>query len=536
MVFDVATAMPIVAAVGGQSVFDTVVNSVIDNGPLIAQRFVTGCYMILTVTVGIRLAKALMEAVYDDSIVSGVADAINVVVTGLILLMALTHIPDISSLVWAVVDETMAVMDISGSNGGAKGIATNMMNTTWSVVPQIFGIFFAQDETADPSLWEKVTGFLGEMLTGAAALHLMLGLLCILMALIYAVIVSVQIAVGLMQITIGIVFLPVTLAFYPVIESWAKNALATIAAGIAHMGICAFLISIVGKMASDMTTQVANGGFTAFGYEMGFDAVGANKTVALLALGGFLLVLGLSTGKAVGFATSIFGSVSGMIGRTAARGGVGGGSKAAGAAGKGAGAAVEQGAKAAAGAATTGGAKAAAAAAATAGTGGLAAPAAAAATAASTAMQAGTSAATKAATGGKTGMEAAGVSPSGALGSGGGESNSSASQGSGTSAGAGGRGAGSNGGAGKAGGPTASMGEKAGMAAALLGAAAKNAGAKAAASPAGQAVRKAGGAAVSKAGAGAMSAAKWAGGKAMSGVKAAPRAAMKAQLRSTING
>lgn len=526
MTFDVSLGVPaIAAATGAQSVFDTVINSVIDNGPIIAGRLVGGCYMVLTVCVGIRLCKALMEAVYDDSIVSGVADAIQVVVTGLILLMGLTHIPEIAGVVWAVVDETMGVMDLSGSSSGAKSIATNLMNNTWSIIPEIFNAFFEAppEPEKDKGYFEKAVDTLATALNFTTLMHVSMGLLCVVMALIYAIIISVQIAVGLMQISIGIAFLPVTLAFYPIIENWAKNAVGTIAAGIAHMGICAFLISMVSKTASDLTDQVVNGGFTAFGSAIPYEA--ANKAIAFLALGAFLLVLGLSTGKAVGFATGIFGSVGGMIGRTAARGGspassaANAGGKAASAAGK---TAMDAGAKAGAAGAAKGGA-AVAGAASGAATAGVGTAATAAVGAGTKAMEAGGKAAMGAATGAGSAAGAAGLDAAGK-----------------TSSGLAGTGVGATGTAGTgAGGPKASFGEKAGMAAALVGAAAKNAGGKvgtagmaaarkAAASPAGMAVRKGGAAVGGYAGKAAGNAAKMA--------KSAPKALMRAQMRSTING
>lgn len=531
--FAVATFATVGAAApqSAQSVFTNVFTTLIEHGPKVAEKLVPGCLQILAVCVAIRLVKALIDALFSDDAIGAVGDAFSVVLSGFVCMMVITHVSDISGVVWTVADETMAVMsvgDVSGS--GVADISTRMMEASWKLLLDVYNLYFnteAAEGAASGSAMDKLLDWLGVALTGAGLLHVLIGLIVLLMTTAYAAILALQLTTGGMQITIAIGFLPIVFAFYPIIENWAKNAIGVIAAGIAHLGICAFLISLVSQQATSMATALSSGGFTIFGETVGGSHV--NKIIASVVFAGVLLVLGLATGKSVGFATSIFGSTGGMMGKPShGRGGGsgsgGGNANNTGGAGGGAGGGAVPGVDAGAGAGAGGGVG-----------GASGAGQAGAKVGASSAVQGGAAAsgaaaggvgalATTAAVAGANAAQAAGGAALGAAGlsaPGGGKS------------GAGGGAAGGTGGASSAagggGGFQASAASKAGMAAALIGAAGKQAlkNGAAALKPAAARVGSAGMAAGKTVGKGAAKV----GGHAVRVGKAAVNAQVKGTLR-----
>ena len=457
-----------------QSVFTNVFTTLIEHGPKVAEKLVPGCLQILAVCVAIRLVKALIDALFSDDAIGAVGDAFSVVLSGFVCMMVITHVSDISGVVWTVADETMAVMsvgDVSGS--GVADISTRMMEASWKLLLDVYNLYFnteAAEGAASGSAMDKLLDWLGMALTGAGLLHVLIGLIVLLMTTAYAAILALQLTTGGMQITIAIGFLPIVFAFYPIIENWAKNAIGVIAAGIAHLGICAFLISLVSQQATGLATALSSGGFTIFGETVGGSQV--NKIIASVVFAAVLLVLGLATGKSVGFATSIFGSTGGMMGKPShGRGGGsgsgGGNANNTGGAGGGAGGGVVPGVDAGGAGGAAGGASGAGQAGAKVGASSAAQGGAAASGAAAGGVGA---VATTAAVAGANAAQAAGGAALGAAGlsaPGGGKS--------GASGGAAGGTGGSSSAAGGGGGFQASAGSKAGMAAALIGAAGKQA-------------------------------------------------------------
>lgn len=298
----------------------------INGGMQVAAAFAGIAPKILTVAIGIRLVKSLLEAMYDDSLMGTMEDVMNLALVGLILWVAIGHNQQIGTFATSAMNEVMKLMDVTGAQGaGDSNALARVWQSCVGVATSLMAFVF-RDLKCDGGGSALVPDSVECLSTVVSSiLPAMMMLLILIMVVVYALLMVLQFFVGAAMIGIGIGFLPLTLALYPLVESWAKNNIGLIVSGIAHMGICTFLMGLVSVYVEGLTEKLQ-------GDPNVIEGLPGGDMVALLFVGAFLIILALTTSKAVGFASSIFGSTSGMIGRIGGRsgGGAGGGSSGAG--------------------------------------------------------------------------------------------------------------------------------------------------------------------------------------------------------------
>lgn len=299
------------------AIFDTFQASV----GMVAGKFGPAATVILTGAIAIRLTKTFFEAIFEDSIVSWVEEAIYLGIVGTILLTGIQKHGAIESAAWSAMGHVMEIMNTgsAAADGTGRGVLNQIYDSTIGTLGKLYE--FAIAGTPPP----EDCGF-GEFACSVKAtaeamasnlLAVAMFAIVLIMMLVYMIIMMLQVFTGIFMVGIGLAFLPVGLAFYPVIESWAKNAVGMIASGIAHMGITSFLLSLVGTIIERLTADFAAGKYVILaGSESSARILDQTmgKATLLAVMAAVLIVLALSSAKAIGFATSIFGSVSGMIG------------------------------------------------------------------------------------------------------------------------------------------------------------------------------------------------------------------------------
>lgn len=280
---------------------------------------------ILAAGVLYQCVRAWMDSILDGDALELIEGVLNAVIVGTILTALITNYAAVTDAAWGLMSSTMAMFSSSGATSGG-----DVINTIWKLTTETAGTLFAlilAPPTAqcgvDPLCWTAEVA--GSFVTALPLAILMV--IVVLLVLIYVLIMLLQVFRGIFQIGVGLLWLPLTLGFYPLIDSWAMSAVGLIASGIAHMAIVAFLLDLVSTMMGALATSIATGqiNFTT----LNLHAFG--KLFATLLAAVMMVVMALSSGAAVGYATSIFGSVSGWTGihrpRKGGGGDKGGGSK-----------------------------------------------------------------------------------------------------------------------------------------------------------------------------------------------------------------
>jgi len=290
-----------------------------------AVMFAAGGYYVLVFSMAIVIVKAWMESVLTDQ-VSLVETFVSVVIYGGIILMALENQSVIHKYVWELADEVAAQMGgAAGMSGvdGASGVLTSIWDSTVQLFRAMWAMFLTTSTPEDAcDAWEVGCNLQrGFEVVSSGLVSAILFIIVIVMVGIYAVIIILQVFTGFFMVGIGLMLLPLALSFYPIIESWTKNAIGLIMSGIVHVGMVAFLMTLVSKTMETLLKAYAEGQLTFFegsttspGWMSSMGDAVAGKVVAMFVMIIFMLVLGLASAKAIGFATQIFGSVGGMMG------------------------------------------------------------------------------------------------------------------------------------------------------------------------------------------------------------------------------
>lgn len=429
--------------------FASLFDAVSINAQMVGQTLIPGSMGILSAMMLLRLTRALLDALFSRSMMQAMGEIMTVLYTGVIILASYQWYPDMVSLIWRVIDDLVNKFSL-GNSGSGQAFYSSVTDQVVMVMKVTWKMVFAQKAESSGSAFDFALSLIGQVLSPAFAVHLLLGLLVTVLVAIYGVLMLLQLYTGVLQVSLGTMFYPPTAAFYPVVDSWAKNCVGLIFSGIAHLCICAFLMTIVGAGALFMLNEVQQGNFVFFNVQdlnsaFGDASESMSKALALIMYAVYLIVMGLGTGSAVGYAGKIFGSPSGMIGRMGhgtGAGGAGAGTGGAGSAGSaigGAGGATGGGAGAAGGVATAGAAVAAGVPTGGAGTAAVGG-------AGAAASGAGSAAGGAAAGAGVGGAAAAGAGASGAGTAGAGAAGGGAAGGAGAGAGGGGAGGGAAGG------------------------------------------------------------------------------------------
>lgn len=300
---------------GFASMFDAVAVS----AQMIGQSLIPGSLGVLSTMVAIRLIKASIDAISTRSLLAGMGEIINAVMMGGIIAGLFAYYGDMVSFVWRLVDDLVNKFSL-GAAGTGQAFYTSVTEQVLQVLKLSWKMVFAQKAESSGSAFDFALSLLGQVLSPAFMVHLLLGLLITILVGVYGVIVLLQLYTGVIQIGVGTAFFPPAVSFYPIIDSWGKNAVGVIASGIAHLCICAWLVTIANTGALYMLNEIQTGSFVFFnlqGNDSAFAGAGESisKSLAMLVFAIYLLVMGLGTGSAVSYATRIFGSPSSMIGR-----------------------------------------------------------------------------------------------------------------------------------------------------------------------------------------------------------------------------
>lgn len=306
----------------------SVYNSILTSADAVSSGMAGLALGILGATVGIRLVRSLIEAIFEDGIMGAIEDAVHVVLVGGIVMVAINNAGAINGAVRGAVDEVMAVMSVgAGPTAGSDGeaMAKQIIGQTFETVHKMLDMAMRNSDAKGECGLTNMSGCMDVFQNlGTHLLASLLFVVALLMLLMFVAMMLVQLVTGAMMIAVGCGLLPLTLAFYPVIESWAKNTVGLIASGVAHLGLVSFLLGLVGNEANELVTKMYDNynQATAAGAGAGTALQGQfGNVVGLLMMCTLIAVLGLSANRAIGFATSIFGSTSGMIGKFGRGGG-----------------------------------------------------------------------------------------------------------------------------------------------------------------------------------------------------------------------
>lgn len=310
------------------SMFSAIQNAVSDVGA----GMETPALALLGACTAIVIVKEWMESFGDADAMGWVMKSAQIVVYATIAAAVIKNFSSIVSYTFSLMYGVMALF--GGVAGGSGGSGQNIPNIIWdqttAIAQSIFNFTMkgGADTSGVSSAGDAVAGAANILTSGVdMAISWILTLIAIVLILIYMGVMLLQLVQGFFMVAIGLVWLPITTGFFPVIENWMKNAIGVITGGIAHMAIVSFMLSIVSRVATQLTDGMGNSTGAIFTVPSMTTGEINSKALASLVLCLVLVMLAMAAGTAIKKAAEIFGTSSGMMRVATPKGSSAGGGK-----------------------------------------------------------------------------------------------------------------------------------------------------------------------------------------------------------------